>query len=601
MAQQGFIKESMEAMKNKYPVFRGMQDYHVFIVLCLRYFFFTEGMTFDPEMVKGFLTDGAKDGGIDAVFNDPNSEGNDMIIVQSKYYEKTPLRGENVVGELYKITETIKAIDACKVSDYSEQVVSAYRNAKSQMEDSGVIRIVFFTSYGTKSTRERGKIEKGAESIFKSYDLEMNFQSDIEAQIETIDSGKLSVDFDKLEVDRPNNCLQYEESVIVNISAQSLQDLQNRRRNSLLGMNLRYYVRQKAVDDGIQQTIQKEPKNFWYKNNGIIIICDDYELDGKVLKLYNFSIINGGQTTNRIGRMDIQEDFYLQCKVVKRKGKTIPERDTFALNIAEASNSQKPIKKADLKSNTPEQIKLREKLHTKQVYYIIKKGDRAPKQYSEPYQVASLEQVGKLSLAAVLQMPGSARSNSQQMYKDEYYQLIFGADAKEGIIADLLKISYYYDCFLKTEIQNRGYDEKTVLPMLKNGKTFQLAAIGFLCKVYNKVFTYDTIAAAVGNTDELKRILCRTDGITQIISNNIQNEKETFFDIFSEIGEEVLGHCFSDALDDAEDEQRTLAPSDYLKSDNNYYKHVLKRLWRVYNKNKTLAAAIDMICKAENT
>ena len=135
MAQQGFIKESMEAMKNKYPVFRGMQDYHVFIVLCLRYFFFTEGMTFDPEMVKGFLTDGAKDGGIDAVFNDPNSEGNDMIIVQSKYYEKTPLRGENVVGELYKITETIKAIDACKVSDYSEQVVSAYRNAKSQMED----------------------------------------------------------------------------------------------------------------------------------------------------------------------------------------------------------------------------------------------------------------------------------------------------------------------------------------------------------------------------------------------------------------------------------------------------------------------------------
>ena len=86
----------------------------------------------------------------------------------------------------------------------------------------------------------------------------------------------------------------------------------------------------------------------------------------------------------------------------------------------------------------------------------------------------------------------------QQMYKDEYYQLIFGADAKEGIIADLLKISYYYDCFLKTEIQNRGYDEKTVLPMLKNGKTFQLAAIGFLCKVYNKVFTYDIIEILTG-------------------------------------------------------------------------------------------------------
>ena len=36
MAQQGFIKESMEAMKNKYPVFRGMQDNHVFIILSIR-------------------------------------------------------------------------------------------------------------------------------------------------------------------------------------------------------------------------------------------------------------------------------------------------------------------------------------------------------------------------------------------------------------------------------------------------------------------------------------------------------------------------------------------------------------------------------------
>lgn len=600
MTQQDFIKERIETLKTNYPVFRKMQDYHVFTILCLKYFYFSEGIPFDPDIMMGILTDGAKDGGIDAVFNDPNSEGNDMVIVQSKYYEKTPLKGEDVVGELYKITETIKAIEACKVSDYNEQVVSAYRNAKGQMEDSGVIRIVFFTSYGTKSARERGKIEKGVESIFKSYDLEMNFQSDIEAQIETIDSGKLSVDFDKLELDRPNNCLQYEESVVVNVSAQSLQDLQNRRRNGLLGMNLRYFVRQKAVDDGIQLTIQKEPENFWYKNNGIIIICDDYELDGKELKLYNFSIINGGQTTNRIGRLDIEENFFLQCKVVKRKGSTVEERDKFALNLAEATNSQKPIKKADLKSNTPEQMRLRERLHTKQVYYITKKGDRAPKQYSEPYQVAMLEQVGKISLAAVLQMPGSARSNSQRMYNDEYYHLIFGATAKEGIIADLLKISYYYDCFLKTEIKNKGYDEKTVLPMLKNGKTFQLAAIGFLCKIYNKVFTYDTVAGVIGNTDELKRILYRTDGMTQIISNHVQNERELFFSVFSEIGEEVLGYCFSNALDAAEEERRSLAPSDYLKIDSNYYKDVIKRLWRVYNKNKNLAYAIAEICKAEN-
>ena len=36
-------------------------------------------------------------------------------------------------------------------------------------------------------------------------------------------------------------------------------------------MNLRYYVRQKAVDTGIEKTIHKEPENFWYKNNGILM------------------------------------------------------------------------------------------------------------------------------------------------------------------------------------------------------------------------------------------------------------------------------------------------------------------------------------------
>lgn len=599
MEEHNYIKERIATLKSEIPVYRTMQDYHVFTIMCLKYFFFSDGATFDPDAAAEFLTDGANDGGIDAIFNDPNSEGNDMIIVQSKYYESTPLTGQDVAGELYKITETIKSIDNFRVAGINERVVSAYRNAKSQMEDSGVIRVVFFTSYAPKNKRERTKIEKGNAEIFKSYELEMNFRADIEAQIETVDNGKLCVDYDKLELDSKDNFLCYEDSVIVNISAQSLQCLQNRRRNGLLGMNLRYYVRQKAVDDGIQQTIAREPENFWYKNNGIIIVCEDFKIDGKVLKLYNFSIVNGGQTTNRIGRLDIEKDFFLQCKVVKTKGANANERDRFTHNIAEASNSQKPIKKADLKSNTPEQLRLRERLHKYQVYYITKKGDRAPKQYAEPYQSTTLEQVGKLGLAAVLQMPGSARSNSQRMYQDEYYYSIFGQDAKAGVIADTLKISYYYDLFVKNGIKDKGYDEKTALPMMKNGKTFQIACIAFLCKICYGVFTYDTVAGLLNNTDEVKQVLKQMGNMERLISVNIPDEQSTFFEMFSVIGDEVLGYCFSNALDDAESSQDTLMPSNYLKLDTNYYKDIIKRLWRIYNKNSELNGGIHAICGIE--
>lgn len=595
MEEHNYIKDRISTLKSEIPSFRSLQDYHVFTLLCIKYFFYSEG-GFDPENAIEYLTDGANDGGIDAIINDPTSEGNDVVIIQSKYYTSTSLAGADIAGELYKIGETVKAIDNHRVSGINEKVVSAYRNAKSQMEENGSVRVVFFTSYVPKNKRERSKIEKGISALFAQYELEMDFGTDIEAQIETVDNGKLCVDYDKLEIDRKDNYLEYEDSIIVNISAQSLQDLQNRRRNGLLGMNLRYYIHQKNVDDGIQRTISTEPENFWYKNNGIIIICDNFAIDGKVLKLYNFSIINGGQTTNRIGRMDIERDFYLQCKVVKTKGHTPDERDQFTHNIAEASNSQKPIKKADLKSNTPEQLRLRERLHKKQVYYITKKGDKAPKQYAEPYQTATLEQVGKLGLAAVLQMPGSARSNSQRMYQDEYYYSIFGSSAKEGVIADALRISYYYDQFLKTGIKDAGFDEVSALPMIKNGKTFQLACITLLCKIRNGVFTYETISTALNNTDELKLLLKQMGSMEQIISGTVSNEKDTFFKMFSVIGDEVLGYCFSNAMEAAESSQSSLIPSNYLKLDTNYYKDIIKRLWRIYNKNAELRDGIQEIC-----
>lgn len=463
-----------------------------------------------------------------------------------------------------------------------------------------ILELYFFTSYQPKNKRERNKLDKSMRDYFGKYDLEMNFRSDIEAQIELCDNGKLCVDYDKIAIDDKNNYLKYEDSIIVNISAISLQELQNRRRNGLLGMNLRYYVRQKAVDTGIEKTIHKEPENFWYKNNGIVIICDDYEIDGKEIKLWNFSVVNGGQTTNRIGKLDIEKDFYLQCKVVKSKGTTTQMKDKFALEIAEATNSQKPVKKADLKANTPEQIRLKERLNRYQVYYITKKGDKTPKQYSEPYQTATLEQVGKLCLAAVLQMPGSARSNSQRMYNDEYYYSIFGQDAKAGVIADLLKMSYYYDKFVKVYIKDKGYDEKTVLPMMKNGRTFQYACVAFLCKINYGVFSYDTIAGMLNNVDDLKIAIRNMGNIERLISVKLQNEEEIFMEIFSVIGDEVLGYCFDSALYKAEEEQRTLAPSDYLKSDINYYKDVIKRLWNRYKQNSTLRRDIDLICGKES-
>lgn len=592
-----FIKDHINSFKRHYPIFKNYQDYHVFTEMCIKYFYYSDGTSFDQDIATTWLTDGPNDGGIDAIINDPSSEGNDVIIIQSKYYENTPLDSDTVGAEFTKIKGTLNDLKNNKIANYNDRVVSAYRNATSQIEDNGQIRVVLFSSYLPSGKKEINKLCKTMQTALSDFDCELNYGTDIESEIEMVENGNINIDFDKLHIDKKDNYLKYEDSVIVNISALSLQDLYIRRRNGLLGRNLRYYVRQKSVDDGIAKTISKTPQDFWYKNNGIVIVCDDFDIDGTDIKLTNFSIVNGGQTTNRISKVDISKDFYLQCKIVKIKGITTEDKDSFVLGIADATNSQKPIKQADLKANMPEQLQLKSRLNTKGVYYITKKGDKTPKQYTEPYQTTKMDTVGKLSLAAILQMPGTARNSSVKMFKDEYYYLIFGKEAKEGVIADLLKISYYYEQFLKTDIKSRGYDEKSSLPMIKNGRTFQFACITFLFKIDYGTFTYEDVKVNFENTDSLKKVLRQTNNLTKLISNNIQNEKEIFFNIFDKIGDEVLGYCYNNALDEAKYNQKALAASDYLKKDDTYYKDIIKRLWRIYNSDHTLKESIELLCK----
>lgn len=587
----------MKNFKEKYTLFKTYEDYQIFSLLCIKYFFYGDNnIPFDEDIVVDFLTDKSKDGGIDALFVDPNSDENDIIVIQSKHYMKAKLELNDILFDLNKIKTTLNDLKNNKFSLYNEQLVTAYQNIINNGSINS-IRVCFFTSYEPKNKRERNRIEKKSREIFNDFDI--YFRTEIEDQIELCDSEKLFVEEDNLRIDKTNNFLAYKDSIMVNISAKSLQQLQHRRRNSLLGMNLRYYVRQKLVDKGIEKTIYEDPQNFWYKNNGIIIVCSNYKIDGNIVHLYSFSIINGGQTTNQIGRLDIDEDFYLQCKIIKIIGSSDKEKDIFIHEIAEASNAQKPIKKSDLKANAPEQLRLKERLASKNVYYITKKGDKIPKKYTEKYQSTQLEHVGKLSLATVLQMPGTARSNPKKMYNDEYYFSIFGTQAKEGVIADALKIEYYYNTFSKKNLKNKVYDEKTVLPMIRNGRTFQLACITFLCKINNNVFSYNDINNLINNNniDELKKYLRKMGQMDSIIKNKLDNEEQIFFDIFGIIGEEILGYCFENALEKAEETKQSLAPSNYLKTDTVYYKFIIKRLWSRYNHNNELNSLIKAIFK----
>ena len=261
----------------------------------------------------------------------------------------------------------------------------------------------------------------------------------------------------------------------------------------MLSKNLRYHVPGGGIDKAIEDTIRDYPEDFWFKNNGITIICSSFRLDGKEVKLKDFSIINGGQTTYMIHKSkNVSEElnFYLPCKIIKTIGDTEDDKSNFILEIAKATNSQKAIKKVDLKANSPEQVRFAQAMRQAGVFYQTKRGESVPKEYKETYKNSDLSEVGKLCLSAIFQMPGASRNKPSTLYEPPYYEFIFDGDQKKisNIVKELLYIDNYWKKKFKAQYEKETIieekteaekDKELMLTILQTKKSIQEASINY--------------------------------------------------------------------------------------------------------------------------
>ena len=105
-----------------------------------------------------------------------------------------------------------------------------------------------------------------------------------------------TVKYEKIQLDRSNNILRYEsndsEGIMCNVLSTSIISLYNKYAGAgLFDLNIRRYIKNTLVDTGIKKTLDGDRDNFWFLNNGIIIACEDYEVDGNTVKLSNFIVL----------------------------------------------------------------------------------------------------------------------------------------------------------------------------------------------------------------------------------------------------------------------------------------------------------------------
>lgn len=582
-----FIKNKIQSIKEDTPSLRSKSDDYVFSALCVKAHLYKHpALILRESDYSEMIVDGQYDGGVDILLTDPSSESSDLVIAQSKYY--TTISFEDVFNAMTKMASFYKDMQQGHYEQVNSTVQRRFLSLFSEVGDESKIHFVFYTS-ALQSGINKARIEKKFRELFvdsSQFEVSIFFGKDLVEEIKESESWRATVEHGKIRIDEPGNCLLYNENAaIVNVSAFSIKELYAQYNIQLLARNLRYHISGRDIDRGIEDTIRNAPESFWYKNNGITVVCSDFSIDGKEVKLRDFSIINGGQTTYMIHKsksIDRCNDFYLPCKIIKTEGNTEDEKNAFSLSIAKATNTQKPIKSVDLKANSTEQIRFARAMREVGIFYQTKRGETVPKLFRESYLNSSLVEIGKLCMAAIYQIPCTSRTRPSSLYKPQYYDKVF--DGNQMQIAKLSKELLYIDYYFRNTFQKKFDRENLNLPnandrisFAHNARTICIAFVAFASRYYygnisnsdlNTIF--DIAQTNSSDDSRLYDIFANIDNVAYFIPPDIFNDKDRYDEILDKLFNVIIDVGITSFMM-ASRFDASLNATNYLKNDKNYY------------------------------
>ena len=221
---------------------------------------------------------------------------------------------------------------------------------------------------------------------------------------------------EKVEIDFPTEyntelqCLKMSETnpfvdaYMAIIPGITLAKIYKKYQQVLLEKNVRTFLQFKGkVNKGIRKTLREEPDMFFSYNNGISTTASEIEVketDGSlyITRLYDWQIVNGGQTTASIAASLNDREVELSKVFVPMKVSVIRDVDNsegIVKAISTSANSQTAIKNSDFSANEPYLIDL-EKFSRSE---WVPNGNNKPvcKWYFERTRGQYLDQLAQLS------------------------------------------------------------------------------------------------------------------------------------------------------------------------------------------------------------
>jgi hypothetical protein len=223
------------------------------------------------------------------------------------------------------------------------------------------------------------------------------------------------------------------ESWILSMSGKDVGALYGFAGDRLFARNIRGFLGDTAINEGMHDTLVQSAENFWYFNNGITIVCDSArktaERGQAILRVSNPQIINGQQTTRMLHESPKAAASTLVRVISIPRGKKGSQAQFEGLisKIVAATNWQNAILPSDLRSNDARQVSLERDLAKLGYHYLRKrqtKGEARRLLGAQYWFHVKKEELAQ-AIAACEFDPEVVRSGKEGLFQNPYYDDIF--------------------------------------------------------------------------------------------------------------------------------------------------------------------------------
>lgn len=409
---------------------------------------------FDP----GDLVDGGQDKQIDVISIEEDGQGGaDIYVLQTK---NTGSFSSNALIQLHNglrwlFEKARKDLDTLSNKALRDKILE-YRSVLNNLGPSNLrVHVRFVTNGSTKTLSD--EFEQELTSIRSTYSTDTfeTFEVEPVGADELIDLSKIqerqtrSVNADiKIRSDANTPSLikyfaQGLKGLVCSIPAAEIGRLVNDNPDgAVFDLNIRRFLGGRGgVNKDIASTATtiESSYEFWFLNNGITIVCDEFEEvpdpDNPHVKLRNLQIVNGCQTATTLAIAQKNGTLAADVRVLTRIYQT--KDPNLVSRIVLTTNNQNQISSRDLRANDPVQLDMEQGFKIFGYFY-----ERKIRQFDESRIDASRifanELVGQWYLAVVLKNPSDARARKYKVWGELHSKIFAGGQVEPYLIATLL-------------------------------------------------------------------------------------------------------------------------------------------------------------------